>query len=833
MSVFMEFFLFFVTILQFLFPFAFDSDTTVPENPGDSVIEQETVIPDDHTHSGGRANCLQKAICSVCGEEYGELGDHIYRTTTKAPTCKEQGYTVFTCRLCLHTENGDYTPVSEHSYTSYVKKPSCLEGGMTYYTCSNCGHSYSDSETEALGHDYEETKVDATCIVGGHIEHTCKNCGDTYGTDYEDATGHSYTPVITMPTCYIGGYTTYICEACGDSYTGDETEALGHSYTKFIYNNDATCTKDGTEYAICDNGCGNYKSQTSVGSMLPHVDENTDTYCDNGNEKLYIDFTYLQYTEEAIAQLGTDVSLSDFIGRADEDYAGGEEYAANKGTSYNSIIESPYFTVEVNGKVNGATTATYTQIPVYGTTVFIGETQKGALHSFSEIYIEKDEYATFEIEITGISRYITIQDAVILPESSGEKATVSNGTVKAVLSGFGTHTFLFNGEDQSYAYTITVREEVNENEEIQELRAAGYEVYVAGSEEGDQYPAYIDNLEYIAHIGNNNLVIYLRKGSYLVAPHKYDINSSTDDSTYTENANSGIGQSRYPYITANGVTNYKILGYGAIDLGRLDRSERRGMAISFASNVEIRGIKIFNSPQWTFITYRCDNLSIKDVDIYGYRLNSDAFDICNSKNVTVEGCFVRSGDDCFVVKCLGGDSNAITDGVTVQNCYAWAGKARAFGIFGEVYNTMSNVTFKDNVVLYHDATWDYYRIPAIGIIVEDNSENAGNSISNVTFENIEICRNKAAAMHCLIFSGATNFNISGVTFKDISYKAVNTIENDGNTIPAVNTVNKFNDTSSIANVVVENIVCGSTKVTMNNYLTYFDENILVYCETIK
>ena len=32
----------------------------------------------EHTHTGGTATCQQKAICEVCGQEYGELGDHTY-----------------------------------------------------------------------------------------------------------------------------------------------------------------------------------------------------------------------------------------------------------------------------------------------------------------------------------------------------------------------------------------------------------------------------------------------------------------------------------------------------------------------------------------------------------------------------------------------------------------------------------------------------------------------------------------------------------------------------------------------------------------------------------
>lgn len=32
----------------------------------------------EHTHTGGIATCQQRAVCSECGQEYGELGDHTY-----------------------------------------------------------------------------------------------------------------------------------------------------------------------------------------------------------------------------------------------------------------------------------------------------------------------------------------------------------------------------------------------------------------------------------------------------------------------------------------------------------------------------------------------------------------------------------------------------------------------------------------------------------------------------------------------------------------------------------------------------------------------------------
>lgn len=42
--------------------------------------------------------------------------------------------------------------------------------------------------------------------------------------------------------------------------------------------------------------------------------------------------------------------------------------------------------------------------------------------------------------------------------------------------------------------------------------------------------------------------------------------------------------------------------------------------------------------------------AVTNVKLLGYRANSDGIDICNSRNVTVQGCFVRTLDDLIVVK---------------------------------------------------------------------------------------------------------------------------------------------------------------------------------------
>ncbi len=468
-------------------------------------------------------------------------------------------------------------------------------------------------------------------------------------------------------------------------------------------------------------------------------------------------FEYLEYPAEAIkSPSSAGLTTSSFTQRADDD--GDELYVNAQGyQDINGIIESPYFTVHVENE----------RIPVYATTVFIGQTQKGALHSFCEIYVDTSKEFSLSFQLN--TRGFIMNNVTIFPRNSSFNPTFLNTVLNDTITELGTYTFVFNNDDQEHGFTLFVRELVDEEAEIKKYQSQGYNVVPVekGFHSSD---AFFD------FCGWSNTVFYLKRGSYLLSKHTYDI--SSDDDNYnntskqdTDLMNAGhlpMGLNRCPYLNLTSCNNVKIVGSGVVDLSHLDRAERRGIVIAYANNIEISGVKFINSPEWTFITYDSENITIKDVDIFGYRQNSDAFAICNSRNVTVDNSFCRSGDDLFDVKAAGGRPEAISQNVTFTNCTAWNGKARCFGICGEVEKDIKDITFKDSTVVFHDATWDADRIPTLAIVVEI----PGGSIDNVTFENIEIYRAYSRAIGCLIYgSDVQNFNISNVKYKNIRYTA--------------------------------------------------------------
>ena len=91
----------------------------------------------------------------------------------------------------------------------------------------------------------EKERVEPTCETAGAIAHwACTYCG----APFADAEGQ--TP-LTAAEVLI--------------------HALDHQFVNYIYNNDATCAADGTETAVCENGCGEADTRAVEGTRLPHT----------------------------------------------------------------------------------------------------------------------------------------------------------------------------------------------------------------------------------------------------------------------------------------------------------------------------------------------------------------------------------------------------------------------------------------------------------------------------------------------------------------------------------------------------------------------------------
>ena len=204
--------------------------------------------------------------CDNCGDTYNAdyvdaLGHNYIVTKTVESTCTAEGYSVYTCSRCGATFNDDVVSANGHDYGSWytVKDSTCTETGTQRRDCISCG-SYETEVILPKGHDYVPTVTAPTCTEQGYTTHVCSRCDDTYVDSYVEANGHTYVATITEPTCTERGYTTQTCKYCGDYYIENYVEAHGHEYGAWRIVTEPTCLENGLRYKTCST-CSNKYSE--------------------------------------------------------------------------------------------------------------------------------------------------------------------------------------------------------------------------------------------------------------------------------------------------------------------------------------------------------------------------------------------------------------------------------------------------------------------------------------------------------------------------------------------------------------------------------------------
>ena len=209
--------------------------------------------------TGGTATCTAKAVCEVCGGEYGEKDpdNHaLVHPRAKAPTCTEIGWDAYDlCVRCGYTTRKEL-PALNHDLKQYAAKaPTCTEKGWdAYETCSRCDYT-TYAEQPALNHDLVNHDAQApTCTkIGWNAYKTCSRCDHTTYAELPALNHALVNHEAKAPTCTEIGWDAYdTCSRLGCNYTTyQEIPALNHD----LVHQDAkapTCTEIGwNAYDTC------------------------------------------------------------------------------------------------------------------------------------------------------------------------------------------------------------------------------------------------------------------------------------------------------------------------------------------------------------------------------------------------------------------------------------------------------------------------------------------------------------------------------------------------------------------------------------------------------
>ncbi len=221
------------------------------------ICKRDASHTETNNCTGGTATCTAKAVCTVCGGEYGEMAAHSF--------------------------------TAEKAEAQYLKSAATCTGKAIYYkSCAVCGLSSEGTADEAtffsgnaLDHNWgdwtsnEDGTHTRTCTVDGcsagtqtencidaNKDHKCDICDYIISECADDNKDHKCDYCGKKLTEHTGGKATCKdkakCEVCGAEY--GELDAKNHTNLKHFPATAATKTTEGNiEYWYCE-GCGKYYS---------------------------------------------------------------------------------------------------------------------------------------------------------------------------------------------------------------------------------------------------------------------------------------------------------------------------------------------------------------------------------------------------------------------------------------------------------------------------------------------------------------------------------------------------------------------------------------------
>ena len=193
-----------------------------PEDTSNYNTVEESVTVTVVAHTGGTATCTHKAVCSVCGMEYGELAEHVYdkqvaiaEYLASAATCTHKATYYYSCECgAKGTETFEYGELAPHVFDQKVataeylaSEATCTHKATYYYSCV-CGEK--GTETFEHGELAEHTAVEIHAV-----EATCTQSGMTAGSKCSVCGEILVAPEEIAPLGHVDENGDELCDRCG------------------------------------------------------------------------------------------------------------------------------------------------------------------------------------------------------------------------------------------------------------------------------------------------------------------------------------------------------------------------------------------------------------------------------------------------------------------------------------------------------------------------------------------------------------------------------------------------------------------------------------------
>ena len=266
------------------------------------ICKRDTSHTETENCHGGTADCTHKAVCTVCGGEYGEMAAHSFtaekaeaKYLKSAATCTEKAVYYKSCAACGLSSKG-------------------AAGEATFFSGNVLGHDWgawtqnSDKKTHTRICKRDTSHTETENCHGGTADCTHKAVCTVCGGEYGEMAAHSFTAekaeaqyLKSAATCTEKAVYYKSCAVCGLSSEGTADEAtffsgnaLDHNWGAWTSNEDGThtrtCTVDGcsagTQTENCIDANKDHKCDICDYIISECADDNKDHKCDYCGKKL-------------------------------------------------------------------------------------------------------------------------------------------------------------------------------------------------------------------------------------------------------------------------------------------------------------------------------------------------------------------------------------------------------------------------------------------------------------------------------------------------------------------------------------------------------------------
>ncbi|KAJ0382107.1 hypothetical protein COL922a_013217 [Colletotrichum nupharicola] len=281
---------------------------------------------------------------------------------------------------------------------------------------------------------------------------------------------------------------------------------------------------------------------------------------------------------------------------------------------------------------------------------------------------------------------------------------------------------------------------------------------------------------------------------------------------HTLNSNLNITSGQTLYLDAGAVLNAAVSLENATSAsirghGILYRTPVGAISAQWSKNITIESITVLNPTHYTFKAAEAEDVTIRKLRSFSATQWGDGIDLYSSKNVFIDGVFMRNSDDCFALYNHRNDWFGDSANITIQDAALWADVAHPIniGTHGNSTNpeTMSDITIRNIDIMDHREFQMGYQ-GAIAINPGDS-----NLIKNILIENVRVENFRMGQVITMMVMYNQKYNtspgrgVSNVTIRDLVY----TGENAKTAI-----MTGFNETRSVEFVRFESLVINGLRV---------------------